>query len=85
MAAIGSLTDEDVAEQLARACQKARYPSRDAALEGARDHHRKLGRGKGHPYRCRDCSGAGQDVWHLTTADAGSRAFHRRQDRRRRR
>ena len=51
-------------------CAKTIYPSRKAARQAAR---RIPGR-RFHAYRCPDC---GQ--FHLTTAAAESRAYHRRQ------
>jgi hypothetical protein len=51
---------------------KRTYLSRAEAKQQARRFH-SSGRTMARPYRCPECR-----EWHLTTADANGRAFHRR-------
>lgn len=57
-------------------CQdKKRHLTKEDAKRFAR-HCRQRGFKKQRPYRCRECG-----LWHLSTTDAASRAFHRRGER----
>ena len=55
--------------------EKKRYDTKEHAKRFAR-RGRQRGFAKARPYHCPECG-----LWHLSTADAASRAFHRRGER----
>ncbi len=55
--------------------EKVRYLTRAYARQAVGRSHSR-GRKKTHPYHCPTCG-----YWHLTSADAESRAYHRAADR----